>query len=84
MTNKGRPATGVDPKVTIRLPQALIDRIDARAQQRGVTRSDIIRERLDLDDHGNRTNDPLAFLSERQFRTAMRCKRRSRSSSAAR
>jgi hypothetical protein len=73
MANKpGRPATGTDPKITVRLPQSLIDRIDALAAQRGVKRSDIIRERLDLDDHDNRTNDPLAFLSERQFRTAMR------------
>jgi hypothetical protein len=73
MANKpGRPATGTDPKITVRLPQSQIDRIDALATRRGVTRSDIIRERLDLQDHDGPTTDPLAFLTERQFRTAMR------------
>jgi hypothetical protein len=73
MANKpGRPATSVDPKITVRLPQSLIDRIDALAARQGTTRSDVIRERLDLDDRDGHTNDPLAFLSERQFRTLMR------------
>jgi len=41
--NRGRPATGVTPTMTIRLPNALIAAIDRLSSERGVTRSEIVR-----------------------------------------
>ena len=40
---RGRPATGRDPLVGIRLPPSVIERIDAWAAERGVNRSEAIR-----------------------------------------
>lgn len=44
---RGRPATGHDPTVTVRLPVLLIQQIDDWADERGVTRSDAIRAALE-------------------------------------
>ena len=41
---RGRPATGRDPVVCIRLPQELIDRADAQAAKGKTTRSQIVRK----------------------------------------
>ncbi|MPZ31453.1 MAG: ribbon-helix-helix protein, CopG family [Rhodospirillales bacterium] len=39
----GRPATGVDPLVTVRLPAEMIAALDQRAAAEAVSRSEIIR-----------------------------------------
>ena len=44
----GRPATGRDPHLMVRAPAEMLARIDARATQRGVSRSDAVRELLEL------------------------------------
>ena len=44
----GRPATGTDPVVTLRLPQAMIDTLDIIAGAEGATRSDIIRDLIEV------------------------------------
>ncbi len=43
---RGRPATGADPVVSMRIPQAVLDDIDMEAELEGTTRSDVIRARL--------------------------------------
>jgi hypothetical protein len=40
---RGRPATGKDPLVGLRIPDALIAQIDAWAARHDVTRSEAIR-----------------------------------------
>jgi negative regulator of replication initiation len=44
---RGRPATGVDPTLTIRLPKELTARIDAHAKSRGESRSEVMRRFLE-------------------------------------
>jgi hypothetical protein len=44
---RGRPATGKDPLVTARLPQDMIDSLDARAEADGVTRSETMRRLIE-------------------------------------
>lgn len=43
----GRPATGHDKVYTVRLPESLVERADAVAEQAGVKRSDVIRDGLE-------------------------------------
>jgi hypothetical protein len=45
---RGRPATGRDPPVTVRLPEALIVTIDAKAQSEDTTRAEIMRRLVEL------------------------------------
>ena len=40
---RGRPATGKDPLIALRLPPALIKRLDDWAKENGVSRSAAIR-----------------------------------------
>lgn len=40
---RGRPATGVTPRVGVRLPDAVIAAIDRESESEGVGRSEIIR-----------------------------------------
>lgn len=40
---RGRPATGKDPLVTVRLPAAMIAALDKEAGAAGVNRSEVIR-----------------------------------------
>jgi hypothetical protein len=40
----GRPATGSDPLVGVRLPESMIAALDSRAAQHGTTRSQLIRD----------------------------------------
>jgi negative regulator of replication initiation len=44
---RGRPATGVDPTLTIRLPKELTARIDAHAKSKGESRSEVMRRFLE-------------------------------------
>jgi len=44
---RGRPATGHDPVMTVRLPAALTERIDKHAESRGESRSDVMRRLLE-------------------------------------
>jgi hypothetical protein len=44
----GRPATGKDPVVTVRLPVETIKSLDAKANADGLTRSDLIRRLVEL------------------------------------
>jgi negative regulator of replication initiation len=44
---RGRPATGHDPVMTVRLPKELTGRIDAHAKSRGETRSEVMRRFLE-------------------------------------
>ena len=41
---RGRPATGVDPLVTFRLPETEIADLDAQAEAAGLSRSAAIRQ----------------------------------------
>jgi Arc/MetJ-type ribon-helix-helix transcriptional regulator len=43
----GRPATGHDPVMTVRLPKELTERIDRHAKSRGETRSEVMRRILE-------------------------------------
>jgi Arc/MetJ-type ribon-helix-helix transcriptional regulator len=45
---RGRPATGKDPLVSARLPQALIDQIEQWSASAEVTRSEAIRRLVEL------------------------------------
>lgn len=40
---RGRPATGRDPTITVRLPPIVVQQIDDWAEARGVSRSEAIR-----------------------------------------
>ena len=44
---RGRPATGKDPLVTLRLPQAMIDALDKKAEAEGVSRSEAMRQLIE-------------------------------------
>jgi hypothetical protein len=44
---RGRPATGKDPLVAVRLPKAMIAALDARSKVDGVTRSETMRRLLE-------------------------------------
>jgi predicted DNA binding CopG/RHH family protein len=44
---RGRPATGQDPTITVRLPQGLIEDLNKEATKRGVSRSALIKEALE-------------------------------------
>jgi negative regulator of replication initiation len=44
---RGRPATGRDPTLTIRLPKELTARLDAHAKSRGESRSEVMRRFLE-------------------------------------
>lgn len=44
---RGRPATGRDPSVTIRLPSALLTWIDAQAERTDIGRSEMIRRLIE-------------------------------------
>ncbi|MBX3513667.1 MAG: CopG family transcriptional regulator [Xanthobacteraceae bacterium] len=43
----GRPATGKDPLVCIRMPEKLVAAIDKAAEKEGVSRSEKIRELIE-------------------------------------
>ena len=45
---RGRPATGKDPLIGARFPEASIAAIDAWAKTQGTTRSDAIRRLVEL------------------------------------
>jgi hypothetical protein len=45
---RGRPATGKDPFVGVRLPKEMIAGLDLWAEQNGATRSDAIRQFVEL------------------------------------
>jgi Arc/MetJ-type ribon-helix-helix transcriptional regulator len=45
---RGRPATGRDPVMTVRLPDELTARIDEHAERRGESRSEVMRRFLEL------------------------------------
>ncbi|MPZ36375.1 MAG: ribbon-helix-helix protein, CopG family [Rhodospirillales bacterium] len=44
---RGRPATGKDPFVGVRLPDTMIEALDARADAEGVTRSETMRRLIE-------------------------------------
>lgn len=44
---RGRPATGRDPSITVRLPAALLEWIDGEAAKRGAGRSETIRRLIE-------------------------------------
>jgi hypothetical protein len=45
---RGRPATGRDPFVGIRLPEAMLQAIEAHSVKDGTTRSEAIRRLVEL------------------------------------
>jgi len=45
---RGRPATGFDPVLTVRLPDDLVKGLEAWAKKNGLTRSDAIRQFIEL------------------------------------
>lgn len=44
---RGRPATGKDPLITMRLPEEMIAQLDARAAAANVSRSEIVRRMIE-------------------------------------
>lgn len=44
---RGRPATGRDPLVGVRLPPEMIEAVDAWAKERGTTRAGAIRSMIE-------------------------------------
>jgi hypothetical protein len=46
--SRGRPATGKDPQVVVRMPQTLIDDADAWAEANATGRSEAIRRLVAL------------------------------------
>lgn len=47
--------------LTVRLPESLVAALDAEARERGISRSDLVRERLEADVHDERAR--LALLA---------------------
>ena len=45
---RGRPATGRNPAVTVRLPDATIAKLDAHATANEITRAEAIRRLVEL------------------------------------
>jgi hypothetical protein len=45
---RGRPATGKDPQVTLRMPPVLIEEADAWAAANGTVRSEAIRRLVEI------------------------------------
>lgn len=45
---RGRPATGVTPRVGVRFPEATLRRVDGYADAQGVDRSEAIRRLVDV------------------------------------
>jgi hypothetical protein len=45
---RGRPATGMDPLVAARIPPALTARVEAWAAATGISRSEAIRQLIEL------------------------------------
>ena len=50
--------------LTVRLPESLVTQIDAESKRRGLSRSDVVRERLESGGHGSKasTFDSIADL----------------------
>jgi hypothetical protein len=46
--SRGRPATGSDPAVTVRLPQKVLDAVEQWAEQNGASRSEAIRRLVEI------------------------------------
>jgi predicted DNA-binding protein len=44
---RGRPATGKDPLITVRLPRELIEAANTLAKREGISRSGVIRAALE-------------------------------------
>jgi metal-responsive CopG/Arc/MetJ family transcriptional regulator len=45
---RGRPATGKDPTITVRLPPTLVERVVAWGESRGLSRSEAIRKMIEI------------------------------------
>jgi len=45
---RGRPPTGSDPLITIRLARGTIDALDTVAERKGASRSEIIRQLIEV------------------------------------
>ena len=45
---RGRPATGQDPTITVRLPREMIDRLSEYAIRHGMTRSEAIKAFIEI------------------------------------
>ncbi|QAU44196.1 ribbon-helix-helix domain-containing protein [Bradyrhizobium guangzhouense] len=45
---RGRPATGKDPLVSARLPQELVESVEAWATENGVSRSEAVRQLIEI------------------------------------
>ena len=73
MTGEGRDRNGALPMVSFRVPERTIARLDAMAEERGVTRTRVIRQLIDagLEDRAGPPGQPptehelVALLSER-------------------
>ncbi|HEY1612966.1 MAG TPA: CopG family transcriptional regulator [Rhizomicrobium sp.] len=50
--------------MTLRLPDSLIGEIETEAQRRGLSKSDVVRERLERGKPGNEGADPLADIRD--------------------
>jgi metal-responsive CopG/Arc/MetJ family transcriptional regulator len=45
---RGRPATGMDPVIGVRLPSGLVERLDQHARIQTISRSEAIRRFIEL------------------------------------
>jgi hypothetical protein len=50
--------------LTVRLPEPLVNEIEAESRARGVSKSDVVRERLGRRAAGRRLPDPLAGIAD--------------------
>ena len=57
---RGRPSTGRDPVVAIRLPTTLTERVDAWAEKNGCSRSEAIRQLVEKSLHVRKSARDLA------------------------
>jgi hypothetical protein len=57
---RGRPASGKDPLVSARLPQPLIDQVEAWSASNSVTRSEAIRRLVELGLNAKTTTRPVS------------------------
>lgn len=50
--------------LTVRLPEDLIERLDAESRERGVTRSDVVRDRLEMETEWSRPASALDSIDD--------------------
>lgn len=50
--------------LTVRLPRDLVERLDAESRERGMTRSDVVRDRLEMETGSSRPRSVLDSIDD--------------------